>query len=214
MKNIWLIRHGESSSNANLVTTHPATTTLTEKGLLQSECVATAIQEPPELIIHSPYLRARQTAYATINKFPDVMVEEWPIQEFTYLPHSAYLNTTRAERHAPVNSYWTECNPARKASPEAESFIQFMHRMQDFIERITQRKGRVLVFTHGHVIRAMIMHIITSTLEPNAHGMAKYRSLREAIEIPNCAILKIRLDQQEQHMSQLVTAHIQPESLL
>lgn len=163
MNNIWLIRHGECHSNIGEKTTHPATSTLTETGILQSECVADYIDFQPDIIIHSPYLRALQSAKPTINKFPEVTIDEWPVQEFIYLPHEKYLNTTQADRRSAVDEYWQQCDPQQKNFEEAESFVEFIDRMELMIEKLKQNKGPVIVFTHGHVIRVMIWKIITGT---------------------------------------------------
>ena len=211
MKNIWLIRHAESQSNSGEKTTHPGTSILTQRGLLQSECIRSYIQCRPDIIIHSPYTRALQSAQATINKFLDVTVDEWPVQEFVYLPHEKYMNSTQADRLAAVNEYWQQCDPEQKASDKAESFIEFIDRIEMIVDKLMRRKDHVIVFTHGHVIRAVIWKIITGALKNNTIGMAQYRSLRQAIYIPNAAILKIRLDEQELQMSQLIIRHIKPE---
>lgn len=210
MNNIWLIRHGECHSNIGEKTTHPATSTLTETGILQSECVADYIDFQPDIIIHSPYLRALQSAKPTINKFPEVTIDEWPVQEFIYLPHEKYLNTTQADRRSAVDEYWQQCDPQQKNFEEAESFVEFIDRMELMIEKLKQNKGPVIVFTHGHVIRVMIWKIITGRLQKDKSGMRQYMSLRQALYIPNAGILKINLDEPELHMSQLITAHIHP----
>ena len=52
---------------------------LTEKGWQQARGVATNWTETPDLIVTSPYLHAQQTAQPTIERFPGVAVEVWPI---------------------------------------------------------------------------------------------------------------------------------------
>ncbi len=60
-------------------------------GWRQSREVAVGWTETPDLILTSPYLRTRQTATATIERFPNVPVGVWPIEEFTYLqPRACY----------------------------------------------------------------------------------------------------------------------------
>lgn len=213
MNNIWLIRHAECHSNIGEKTTHPATSTLTQTGILQSERIADCIDFQPDSIIHSPYLRAMQSAQPTIIKFPEVTIEEWPVQEFIYLPHEKYLNSTQADRRTAVDEYWQQCDPQQKNADEAESFVEFIDRMEMTIEQLKHFKGRVIVFTHGHVIRAMIWKIITGRLQKDKTGMAQYRSLRHALYIPNAVILKINLDDPELYMSQLITAHLTSELL-
>ena len=56
----------------------------------QSREVAAGWTETPDLILTSPYLRTRQTATATIERFPNVPVGVWPIEEFTYLQPSRW----------------------------------------------------------------------------------------------------------------------------
>jgi hypothetical protein len=38
--------------------------------------------------------------------------------------------------------------------------------------------------------------------------MLQYRGLRQALTIPNAAILKINLGEPEMHMSQMITSHL------
>src|SRR4051794_23129291 len=85
MQEIWLIRHGESESNAGLPTSDTAKIVLTPRGHAQAECMAAASPPPPVAIITSPYLRAVQSAQPTIRRFPQARLEEWPVHEFTYL---------------------------------------------------------------------------------------------------------------------------------
>jgi probable phosphoglycerate mutase len=70
---VWLIRHGQSESNAGLPTNGPAVTPLTAIGREQAERVAGAFTEPPALIVASPFIRARQTAEPTRRCFPAVV---------------------------------------------------------------------------------------------------------------------------------------------
>lgn len=98
MPKVWLIRHGESESNADLRTSHPSETTLTPKGLIEAERVAGRFVEAPDLIVVSPYLRSRQTAEPTLQRFAEIAIEEWPVHEFTYLHPNRYRDTMGSER--------------------------------------------------------------------------------------------------------------------
>jgi broad specificity phosphatase PhoE len=85
MKEVWLIRHGESEANAGLASSDPALIPLTEKGYQQAVKVSTVISMIPSLIVFSPYLRTQQTAQPTMQLFPQAECQEWNIQEFTFL---------------------------------------------------------------------------------------------------------------------------------
>lgn len=95
---ISFFRHGESVSNAGAATSDPATIALTLRGRGQAEQIAQSYTARPSLIVVSPFERTRQTAAPLIARFPQVRVEEWPVQEFTYLEPSRCINTTGAER--------------------------------------------------------------------------------------------------------------------
>jgi len=213
MNNIWLIRHGESHSNIGKKTMHPAMSSLTVTGSLQSENIADYIDIQPDIIIHSPYIRTLQSAQPTINKFPGATVDEWPVQEFIYLPHEKYLNSTQSDREPAVDEYWKQCDSWQKNSDEAESFIEFFDRMDIIFQQLKHINGHAIVFTHGHVIRAMIWKIITGSLQKDKIGMEKYRSLRHALYIPNAVILKINMDGSDLCMSQMITTHLNPKLL-
>lgn len=102
----WLVRHGESAANAGAVTTDPASIPLTEAGRGQARSTAAAIMQRPNLIVVSSYLRTRQTTAPSIERFPDVPVETWPVQEFTYLSPGRCAGTTTAQRRPLVEAYW------------------------------------------------------------------------------------------------------------
>ena len=80
MKTIRFIRHAESVANAGLPTTDPGAIPLTESGKLAAALAASEYDGPePDLIVVSPYLRARQTAEPFIARFPGAEVETWPV---------------------------------------------------------------------------------------------------------------------------------------
>jgi len=63
---VWLIRHGQSESNAGLPSADWQGIPLTELGHQQAARIAGVFTDPPKLIVSSPYLRAQQTAQPTI----------------------------------------------------------------------------------------------------------------------------------------------------
>lgn len=117
------IRHGESTGNAGMPCTDLAMIELTKRGQEQARHVAASWTDAPALIVTSPYIRTRQTAAPTIARFPDVSVDVWPIEEFTYLQPARWNGTRSAERMPHLERYWSEADPAycdgegRRASP-------------------------------------------------------------------------------------------------
>ena len=152
----WLVRHGESAANAGIATTDPATIPLTPAGRDQAQEVAIAFSQRPNLIVVSLYLRTRQTAEPTMDRFPDVLVETWPVQEFTYLSPGRCVATTAEQRRPLVDAYWRRCDADHTDGPGAESFSAMLDRVRDLRHRLaTHPAGCIVVFTHGQVMQAL-----------------------------------------------------------
>lgn len=153
MKNIRLVRHGQSAANAGAASHDHATIPLTEKGRQQARDIALSITQAPDLIIASPFLRAQDTAAAIISRFPCVPVETWPIEEFTYLEPARCVDTTVAQRKRWVDRYWADADPAYVDGEGAESFLQFAARAESFLDRLAAHPAQaVLVFSHGQFL--------------------------------------------------------------
>jgi len=151
------IRHGQSTGNAGIPTHDLSLLELTELGWSQAREVAESWTETPNLIITSPYLRTQQTAAPTIERFFDVPVAVWPIQEFTYLQPSRWNGTLSSERMPVIERYWAEADPEYCDGPGAESFAMLRRRAEETLERLADidEDALVYVFSHGQFIQAV-----------------------------------------------------------
>jgi 2,3-bisphosphoglycerate-dependent phosphoglycerate mutase len=213
MREVWLIRHAESESNAGLPTSYPAASALTARGIEQARCIAAAFAEAPDLIVTSPYLRTKQTALATIERFPSVALEEWPVQEFSYLALVRDRLTTRVDRRPLAEAYWERCDPSYCDGPAAESFAQLFQRVATTVEQIRQQDARsIAIFTHGLFMRAVLWSLLSVSYDASAEGMRRFRAFRSALSVPNAAILQLRCEETI-WIGGLLTSHL-PASLL
>jgi broad specificity phosphatase PhoE len=191
---MFLIRHGESESNAGLASADPGSIPLTADGHRQAGLIARAIADAPALIVTSPYLRARQTAEPTISRFPAAGCEEWPVHEFTYLGDLHGRATTAREREPYARAYWDRADP-RSASPGAESFAGLLRRATDFLGRLSaQEHGPVVVFTHGLFMRAVAWSLLTGVTTPDHDQMRSFRGFANRYLIPNAGVIELRHD--------------------
>jgi broad specificity phosphatase PhoE len=160
------IRHGQSTGNAGLTCSNLALLELTELGGQQSREVAASWTETPDLIVTSPYLRTQQTAAATIARFPNVPVEIWPIQEFTYLQPSRWNGTLSSERMPTIERYWNEADPEFCDGDGAESYATMLDRARATLDRLEALPAEVLVyvFSHGQFIQAVRSIVVDSEL--------------------------------------------------
>jgi len=161
------IRHGQSTGNAGMPCHDLATIELTEKGWNQAQRVAAGWTEAPSLIVASPFLRTQQTAAPTIERFSDVPVEVWPIEEFTYLQPSRWNGTLTADRAPHLERYWGAADPAYCDGEGAESFGTLLRRAEAALTRLAalSSPGPIYVFSHGQFIQAVRAVIVQAELD-------------------------------------------------
>ena len=213
MLNVWFIRHAQSQANAGERTADPSLIELTTLGREQGACVADLFSRAPDLLVTSPYLRARQTTQFVADKHPQVPLETWPVQEFTYLDRQRCLNTTLAERIPMAREFWDRNDPGYVDGQGTESFAGLMDRAAEMWRRLlAEHDGKwVAVFSHAQFIRAAIWHWMSEGDKATESGMKRFRSCLRAFTIPNGAALKVRFDG-EFWAGQVQTAHL-PEHL-
>jgi probable phosphoglycerate mutase len=153
---IILVRHGQSVANAGGIPPDHITNPLTELGHAQAKAFADKFDCSPTLFLVSPFLRARQTSEPLLQRFPAVPVEEWPIQEFTYLEPVRHNGTNEEQQMPHILEYWERGDPSYVDGPGAESFTMFLDRARAAIGRLVRMApgGCVVVFTHGLLMQA------------------------------------------------------------
>ena len=176
MKNIRLLRHGQSAANAGAASRDHATIPLTDKGREQARDIAQSITQAPDLIIVSPFLRAQDTAAVTASRFPDVPVETWPIEEFTYLAPARCVDTTVAQRKQWVDQYWADADPAYVDGEGAESLLQRTGRASAFLDRLAAHPAQaILVFSHGQFLSLVAWLIEGGPAPIDGQAMREWR---------------------------------------
>ncbi len=190
-REVWFIRHSESVANAGARTREAPTYSLSPLGFRQAEQLATALHVEPELIVVSPYVRARQTAEPAIRRFPRARVEQWPVQEVQYLDPALCVDTTQEERRAQSEEYWKRCDP-HYAAPGAESFAGFATRVSDAIETAAQRpERRIFVFCHGLVMQTITWLVVSRPAVIDSTAMRRFYNFMHGVMVPNCSILPL-----------------------
>jgi|SRR5579883_1366721 len=192
---VWLIRHGESLSNAGQPTLGPELTGLTSLGMKQAETIAHTFSHAPSLIVMSKYRRTQETAQPTIRRFPAAGWEVWPdVHEFTYLSWSHSEGTTEQERQRYVDAFWQRNDPLYLDGTGSETFIQFMSRVSGALEKLRYSKRNfIAVFTHGYFMRAVQWYLRNRPTRIDSRSMEEFYGLRSTFDIPNGAILPLEL---------------------
>lgn len=172
-------RHGESAANAGAATATPDGIPLTPLGQAQAAAIASTLEWTPELIIVSPFLRARQTAEPCLARFRDVAHEIWPVQEFTYLAPSRCAGTTVAQRRPWTNAYWESCDPDSRDGDESESFSAFTLRVRDTMARLEalHASGLRSAVLFGHAQFILALKLLVCEPAGTAIDMRRFRHL-------------------------------------
>lgn len=200
IKEIWFIHHGESIGNAGFATSNPATIPLTHLGHQQARYLSKYIKLEPDLIVTSPYTRTFQTAAPTVKQFHQAKQEEWNIQEFTYLAPGRCINTTVEERKDMVYDFWVLSDPNYIDGDGAESLSQLISRIQSMWQKLHQIESgsNILVFTHGLFMNAIRWTMAKEFAPLTQLYMTNFHDFHLTWPIPNCGILKCRLDTRNQ----------------
>src|SRR5579871_5322341 len=163
MRTVWFIRHAQSEANSGLPTDDPDQIRITPHGEIQARYLAQAFIEPPSLIVTSPFLRTKQTAEPTFERFPRIPHEEWLIQEFTYLAPSQYVGTTSTQRRPMAAAYWERADPFYVDGSGAESFADLMGRIQSTLTRLkASAEPFTVIFGHGLFIRSLLWRVLSA----------------------------------------------------
>lgn len=143
---VWLVRHGETEWSRDGRHTSTTDLPLTDEG----EQVARSLRDRLDddrfvLVLTSPRQRARETA--SLAGHPEAQVDD-DLAEWAYGDLEG--RTTQDIREAyPDWTIWT--GPV----PGGETADQVSARLDRVVERCRAVDGRVLLFGHGHALRAL-----------------------------------------------------------
>ncbi|MCA9719130.1 MAG: histidine phosphatase family protein [Myxococcales bacterium] len=188
---VLLVRHGESASNAGLVTDEPAEIPLTRRGHAQARRFAELLGRPPARVLSSTFTRAVETArpVRARHELPD---EFLPVHEFTYLAPARCRGTDRRARAPWVADYWRRCDPRYRDGPGAESFAAFTRRVLAFRDALARGEHRGdVVFSHGLFMKALLWIGGRELAPDDPAEMASFREFSSQHWIPNLGLLRV-----------------------
>jgi len=195
MKDLWLIRHAESLANIGETTSTPREIPLSANGLEQADRLADSIDERPDLIILSPYVRARQTAKPFFELYPDVRNETLNVQEFTYLSVSRCRGTNYEQRKPWVADYWEKADPNYCDGDQAESFAEFIGRCERFERDMLDCDFELaFVFTHEQFTKGLLWKAMGFGREMSSDSMMAFQKFMVSFSVPNTAIVRVKID--------------------
>lgn len=214
MRDVYFVRHGQSTANIGLPAGRHSEIPLTDKGVAQAARVAGLWQRTPDVIISSPFLRARNTAAHLRERYPDVAYEEWPIQEVSILADDIDAPTPFEHLRPRVEAFWNRLDPDYVEGPGAESHNMFLDRVLACLTRLRARpEPHLVLFCHGQFMRVLLWFALFAPDGEHRIAMDRYRQLIHVFMIPNTAILHLRYDHTHPHRPHVLGLYAEHLSL-
>jgi probable phosphoglycerate mutase len=146
---IVLVRHGQTRATSEGRLTGRDGIELDDKGRRQATCLARRLEDSEfALVLTSPVVRARQTCeqagFGEQAELVDELVE-WDYGRF----EGQVANDVRRARPG-----WSLFE---HGAPDGESPRQVVERVDRLVTRLRDTDGRVLVVSHGHLLRSLIV---------------------------------------------------------
>ncbi len=206
MKQFWLVRHGESESNIGLPDPSREGSKLSPRGWEQVRAVVDHLPEP-DLIVSSPFVRARESAEPLRARFPDVATATWQVQEFCPLADSYYTNVAMESRLATFRDFFDIDDPEHRCDVNTETFTDCIQRVNTLFDNLrASNMQQIVVFTHGTFLRMVLWQKMLGGL---GNGVAAFGRFQKTFSLPNTAFIRGQVDNRNNiFLSGIVTDHL------
>ncbi len=147
MKKIYFVRHGESEANVDGIR-RGAETKLTNNGKEQARIVALRFKNiPADIVLSSPYDRAYETGQI-IAKENNIPIEKVSLAHERKLPKSVLGRHRKdADIQQLVDEIFEDWTTGTHRHKEAETFNELVHRADELINTINNRKEENIIIT-------------------------------------------------------------------
>ncbi len=147
LRELWLIRHGETEWTLSGAHTGRTDIPLTPRGKERAQAIGEYLAGKQfSLVLSSPLQRARETCL--IAGFSHVAVIDDDLREWDYGGYEG-LKTAEIREEQPDWVLW------RDGVPGGETIAEVGVRAQRVIERSFAFGGAVALFAHGHILRIL-----------------------------------------------------------
>ncbi|MBA2717044.1 MAG: histidine phosphatase family protein [Propionibacteriales bacterium] len=156
---VWLIRHGETEWSRAGQHTGTSDLPLTKAGEDAARSLRPLLARTSfDLIVSSPLQRARRTA--ELAGVVDVQIDD-DLVEWDYGEYEG-LTRVQVREQRPDWTVWTDGAPGGESSQD----------VSDRVDRLIgkyRKSGRLLLFAHGHVLRALAARWVEQTVAVGEH---------------------------------------------
>lgn len=143
MQQIYICRHGETEWTLSGQHTGNTDIPLTKRGIEQAALLRKRIESVHfDQVFSSPRIRATESSEG-LHPVIDPNIAEWN--------YGDYEGLTTQEIHS-KNPKW---NLFKDGAPHGESIQEVGKRADQFLKTISQYKGNIAIFSHGHFLRVL-----------------------------------------------------------
>jgi alpha-ribazole phosphatase len=191
LRTVFLVRHGESASNAGGVTMPHALIPLTALGHQQARDLAQLLPPAPTRVLASPFVRATDTArpYADRNS---LTIEPEPLlQEFDMIDPALIAGMDQAQRRPVADAFWQEADPDKRMGDQAETFRAFAGRVSSFLaDHLPDLPDQTVCFGHGIWIGMVAWQLLGFTAV-DGQAMRGFRRFQTGLPLPNGVVYRL-----------------------
>lgn len=191
LRTVFLVRHGQSASNAGGITLPHALIPLTAVGQQQATVLASVLPHAPSRLLASPFVRAVDTSqpYAACT---GKSVELEPLlQEFDMIDPAVIAGMDQSPRRPVSDAFWQEADPDKCLGNQAESFRAFAGRVTSFLtDRLPALPDATVCFGHGIWIGMAAWQLLGFTVV-NSQAMRGFRRFQTGLPLPNGVVYRL-----------------------
>jgi broad specificity phosphatase PhoE len=225
---LWIVRHGQSAGNVARDAAEAAgmvlidveyrdiDVPLSELGAEQSRTLGRwfgklSVAERPEVVLCSPYVRARETARLMLEQAGLEPGRDVRLRIDERLREKEFGILDRLTRHG-IHQKYPELHEQRShvgkfyfRPPGGESWCDVILRLRSMTEMITREHGGERVLLVAHQVIVNCMRYLVENLDE-----AQILAIDAEGDVPNCAVTSYRLDAEGQHLQPDLVNFISP----
>lgn len=193
MTALYIIRHGQSLANTGAESMPDKTVPITDKGQTQAQLLCQYWQTTmpaPSAIYHSQMLRTRQTAQPFCDHYGIAPSELALLNELSCLGFATVKGLMGEQRSKIAQQYWSSADIHHRDAADADSFADFLARIDDFIALAPTLPDNSLCFGHGQWIGLLAWRLLGCQVENN-RDMQKFRQFQTAMPMTNTVVYRL-----------------------
>ncbi|OPH37796.1 histidine phosphatase family protein [Moraxella equi] len=193
MKSLYFIRHGESLANAGGTPLPNADIPLTEKGHIQAKDRLAHWQQlgiRPSRIYHSAMLRTQQTALPFCRYYDMPTSTLNLLDELNALAFNVIKDLSVDARRLMNANWWQTVGLDDRHGVGADSFGEFMERVDTFISRIDGFDDNTLFFGHGIWLGLLAYRLMNLPVRDNG-DIRRFRAFQTAMPMHNTVLYRL-----------------------